>query len=200
MKLELDLNNINDEDSYLKALAETKKFFNLACKKYEVIKEEKLNLKYESLKKEPIRTIEKTKLYAIDREKIQGIFYHGILEMGFDGHGVYCEDLEDYTFENDVFLLRPDGVFENSDCSCGLADLEAELEFKNKYKEEFTLGFHDVDCLGCNDRIVNFWYKPTNLKITWYKYPLRDSYSNQEITAEYMGYVMKKCKESFKKK
>ena len=27
----------------------------------------------------------------------------------------------------------------------------------------------------------NFVYKPTNLEIKWYKYPMRDAYSNQDV-------------------
>lgn len=32
----------------------------------------------------------------------------------------------------------------------------------------------------------NFVYKPLNLEIDWYKYPLRDSYTNQKIAKEVM--------------
>ena len=42
----------------------------------------------------------------------------------------------------------------------------------------------------------NFVFKPTGLKIDWYKYPLRDSYSNEEITFEELKEILKKCKES----
>lgn len=30
----------------------------------------------------------------------------------------------------------------------------------------------------------NFLYKPTGLEIRWYKYPFRDSYMNQELSAD----------------
>ena len=42
----------------------------------------------------------------------------------------------------------------------------------------------------------NFWYKPTDLKIYWYKYPLRDTWANQEITAESLKKVLEHCLQS----
>lgn len=45
-------------------------------------------------------------------------------------------------------------------------------------------------------REPNFIYKPTGLTIDWYKYPLRDSYSNKKITFEELNEILKKCKES----
>lgn len=42
----------------------------------------------------------------------------------------------------------------------------------------------------------NFVFKPTGLTISWYKYPLRDSYSNKEITFEELKDILKRCKES----
>ena len=42
----------------------------------------------------------------------------------------------------------------------------------------------------------NFVFKPTGFTIDWYKYPLRDSYSNKEITFEELKEILKICKES----
>ena len=44
--------------------------------------------------------------------------------------------------------------------------------------------------------LPNFVYKPTNLIISWYKYPMRDSYSNQDISLEDFRTILNKCKES----
>lgn len=45
----------------------------------------------------------------------------------------------------------------------------------------------------------NFVYKPTNLTISWYKYPFRDSYMNKYISRKEFKEILEKCKESFKK-
>ena len=42
----------------------------------------------------------------------------------------------------------------------------------------------------------NFVYKPTGFEIQWYKYPLRDSYMNQNIDFEQLKEIMNKCIES----
>lgn len=41
--------------------------------------------------------------------------------------------------------------------------------------------------------LPNFVYKPTNLEISWYKYPLRDSYSNQNITLKEFKKIIQHC-------
>ena len=42
----------------------------------------------------------------------------------------------------------------------------------------------------------NFVYKPDNIEIDWYKYPMRDAYCNKKMTADEFGEMMEKCKES----
>ena len=44
----------------------------------------------------------------------------------------------------------------------------------------------------------NFLYKPTGLEIQWYKYPLRDTFFNQDISFEEGEKVFKHCAESMK--
>ena len=46
--------------------------------------------------------------------------------------------------------------------------------------------------------LPNFVYKPTNFQIQWYKYPLRDSYMNQDITIEQFKQIIDDCKKSIK--
>lgn len=43
---------------------------------------------------------------------------------------------------------------------------------------------------------ANFLYKPTGLKIKWYKYPLRDAYANQNITYKELEEILQKCLKS----
>lgn len=52
---------------------------------------------------------------------------------------------------------------------------------------------------GDNDSIAslpNFVYKPTNFEIQWYKYPLRDSYMNQDITVKEFKEIIEQCRKS----
>lgn len=42
----------------------------------------------------------------------------------------------------------------------------------------------------------NFIYKPTQYKLDWYKYPLRDSYANQDISFSKFAEILNKCRKS----
>lgn len=57
-------------------------------------------------------------------------------------------------------------------------------------------GFPDGHLETCMYRKPNFLYKPTGLTIEWYKYPLRDSYFNQETTLDEFKEIIDKCIES----
>ena len=41
--------------------------------------------------------------------------------------------------------------------------------------------------------LPNFEYKPTGLKISWYKYPMRDAYSNQNISPKQFKEILEEC-------
>lgn len=45
----------------------------------------------------------------------------------------------------------------------------------------------------------NFIYKPTGYELCWYKYPLRDSYGNKNITFTQFATMLKCCVGSMKK-
>lgn len=45
-------------------------------------------------------------------------------------------------------------------------------------------------------RRPNFVFKPTGYQLKWYKYPLRDSYANMNVTDEEFGSMLVKCIES----
>lgn len=47
-------------------------------------------------------------------------------------------------------------------------------------------------------RLPNFEYKPTGLKIRWYKYPMRDAYSNQDVDVDTFKKILKNCAESMR--
>ncbi|GIQ64898.1 hypothetical protein PACILC2_34660 [Paenibacillus cisolokensis] len=42
----------------------------------------------------------------------------------------------------------------------------------------------------------NFVYKPTGYRLKWYKYALRDSYANQDVTYVQLDEMLRKCRES----
>lgn len=44
----------------------------------------------------------------------------------------------------------------------------------------------------------NFIYKPENITIDWYKYPMRDSYSNVELTPQKADEIFRICRESMR--
>ena len=54
---------------------------------------------------------------------------------------------------------------------------------------------------GDNDAVMslpNFIYKPENIEIYWYKYPLRGATCSQELTYDKFLEIIKKCDESLK--
>lgn len=46
--------------------------------------------------------------------------------------------------------------------------------------------------------LPNFVYKPTGLEISWYKYPMRDAYSNQDVSLEQFVEILADCERSMK--
>lgn len=52
---------------------------------------------------------------------------------------------------------------------------------------------------GDDDEVAakpNFLYKPMELEIRWYKYPLRDAYSDREMDAEAFATMLENCLKS----
>jgi len=72
-------------------------------------------------------------------------------------------------------------------CTCGL-NSSFEEWVKNKK--------HKSDC-----RLIqpNFLYKPTGFSIMWYKYALRDSYMNQDISLDKFRVILRDCVMSYYK-
>lgn len=44
--------------------------------------------------------------------------------------------------------------------------------------------------------LPNFVYKPTGLEISWYKYPMRDAYSNQDVSIDEFKKILAECEKS----
>lgn len=139
------------------------------------------------------RNYELCKVFKVDRD-LQEIFSDSLLKMGFNHYGDREIENEYLTeFENDVFMLKSFS-YDSSDCNCGFEDKCYEID--EDCNSEF-MGFHDVHC-NCNSA-PNFWYKPMNLKISWYKYPFRDAYSNYEIDKTMLERIILHCENSFNK-
>lgn len=77
-------------------------------------------------------------------------------------------DRNDYStdFENDTFMVH-------RYCWCG-----------------------QETCPFCNCEKPNFLYKPTGFELSWYKYPLRDSYASEEPNLVKFREIIDKCIES----
>ena len=70
-------------------------------------------------------------------------------------------------------------------------------DYKERWIKFLESNSHDKEC-----RITkpNFLYKPTGFEIQWYKYFLRDSYKNQDISTEEFITIIDDCIESIKVK
>jgi len=94
--------------------------------------------------------------------------YEAELSLLFETLG---SDLYGIDFENEVFVTTP---YYWGDCEC-----EGE--------------YHDEDCPTMKP---NFYHKSSGLEIYWYKYPLRDSYSNQKLDRMGFRKIIDECIES----
>lgn len=114
--------------------------------------------------------------YPVDRAW-QDDFCEFLYECGFSGYG-FIEDEKLEEFEK--FDASDDGMIESR-------YFENDVFIVRPYY------------WGEDEKIAelpNFVYKPTGFELQWYKYPLRDSYMNQNITFEKLQEIIEHCKES----
>ena len=76
-------------------------------------------------------------------------------------------------------------------CNCDFYDRRKEI--LEEYAEKFGNEGHEFKC---KVRKPNFYYKPNNFQIQWYKYPFRDSYMNKKITVKEFSKIINKCIDS----
>jgi hypothetical protein len=107
--------------------------------------------------------------YPLKRGKSLEEILDRLLEVCAPNNRTYGE-----VFENEVFAIFP---YYWGDCTCG--------DEQN----------HKADCFIVKP---NFLYKPTGFELRWYKYPLRDSYSNQKITLTGFKKIISACIQSCK--
>ena len=106
--------------------------------------------------------------------------------------GINTMDLSGLTLEEARPLLKKHGLPEQGwgvhcDCNYQMNWNSALMERGETHTKECPMSF------------PNFVYKPTDLRIEWYKYPFRDSYSNRKFTAEEFLEMMTNCVEAFYK-
>ena len=109
--------------------------------------------------------------YPLERDEWQELFHEFLEDIGLDSYGNSDSSFGEYQTDR--------GGFEN------------EVFLVNPY---YWGGDEDIA------EEHNFVYKPKNITIDWYKYPLRDSYSNVEITLEEFKEMLSECKKSIKTK
>lgn len=115
--------------------------------------------------------------YHVPRGETKGNFERGDWSIQFldridcDGYGFYKQ----FKDEDDPLRNERGGIttelFEINPYYCGKNDDEFDLP--------------------------NFIFKPSNYSLMWYKYPLRDSYANQELTFSEFSEMLKKCEEYY---
>lgn len=85
-------------------------------------------------------------------------------------------------------LPFPDGCY--SHCTC---------DYEERYKKWLQeIGYPNECREDCLTEKPNFHYKPVDLKIKWYKYPFRDSYSNIPFTYKEFRKIITQCVKSLK--
>lgn len=68
-------------------------------------------------------------------------------------------------------------------------------DYSDRWDEFMKTNGHSKDCPIVKP---NFLYKPTDFEIQWYKYPFRDSYTNQPITLDEFRVIIDSCIKSVK--
>lgn len=105
--------------------------------------------------------------------------------LGFSGYGI-PED-EELVAKNG-FTRQENGVYTNGvfsifsywwgDCTCGAGEESTEEK--------------EVPCTEfCNLMLPNFVHHPSEFVLQWYKYALRDSYSNKPLTEDLLRLFIK---------
>lgn len=118
------------------------------------------------------------------------------------------EDMElgNMMFGNSRGVYHVEPRRDYQDPFCKFLD-RAGFDFYGYYKDGSNYYENDVFIIrayywGEDDEIAelpNFVYKPTGLEIRWYKYPMRDAYSNQDVGVEdFMG-LLEACEKSMQK-
>ena len=117
--------------------------------------------------------------YEVDRSW-QNAFVNKLYDMGFNGYGFPEYDVEAYKGEFKIVKSK----YDENDC----------MEyFENDTFILMPYYWGDDDYIS---QLPNFVHKPTGFELQWYKYPLRDSYMNKNISFDELMEIMEDCKRS----
>ena len=115
------------------------------------------------------------------------------------------------SMENNIRLkvITPHGAFGAKEDYLVEAILRAIAEFygdKNNWPTKYGIVYENEvfmmhtfcwcaedDCPWCNGNAPNFWYKPTDFKVTWYKYIGRSMEFNRKITIPEAAEILSEC-------
>lgn len=128
--------------------------------------------------------------FCVSRDKWEEYFLKFLTQCGFDSYG-HINDEE----------------IERLYCVTDYVPEQKILDDGTKYTEHIHLFSNDTFELrpyywGDNEVLAkkpNFIYKPSNIEISWYKYPLRDAYSNKQLTLDELYTILKECAKSLNK-
>jgi len=127
----------------------------------------------------------------LDEERVKAGWHYG--KYGFLGRPeglsyTECAKIEDTIYKK---LTKKFGL---SRYGCAV---HCTCDYEDRYLAYIkTIGYADGHKSDCKLVLPNFCYKPTDFQIQWYKYPFRDSYTNQEITVEQFAEIIDKCIDS----
>jgi hypothetical protein len=102
-----------------------------------------------------------------------------VIAVAFGKEGDWCEKYG-ADFENDVFLMKPFCWCEKEDGSCLWCLNGDHPQFDALLKERF--GTTDYQAFASRDYYdpPNFWFKPDDFRVTWYKYMGRSVATNKD--------------------
>jgi len=114
-------------------------------------------------------------------------------------------EIGNFCFGNSIgeYLVEPREIYENVFCDFLTRN---GFDVRGHYADTSDGYENDVFAIrpyyfGDDEEVAelpNFVHKPTGLEISWYKYPMRDSYSNVNISPEELSKVLMHCEASMK--
>lgn len=107
--------------------------------------------------------------------------YNKLPDYGYDTHGRACREIDARKLhkKHGIPWRGMRGIATH--CTCG---------HDKSWRKWSTENHHSVTCCTV---LPNFHFKPTGFKLRWYKYPLRDSYSNVKCNLSLLRGMVHEC-------
>lgn len=118
----------------------------------------------------------------LTKKVFKGKWQGGGLLGGEFGYGV--------DYENEVFMMKPF-------CWCDREDCDWCAENSDSHQKRLFKKYGDKKWAEWG-YAPNFWYKPSNLQVRWYKWIGRDTEFNKKITNKQWKEIYKECIKSIK--